>query len=68
MDVIQFGEALKDPVSEMRKYKSERGLSMRAEMETLDIRTPPRFYDWFKLTEKDIAACANAARINYRFD
>ena len=64
-DLIQFGENLKDVMSEVRKYKSERNLSMRAELETLDIHTEQRFAEWFRQSGKDIKACSRAARINY---
>ena len=64
-DLIKFGESLKAAISEMRKYKSENSLSMRAEMETLDIHTEQRFAEWFEQTEKDILSCSQAARINY---
>ena len=64
-DLIQFGECLKAVVFEMRKHKSQHNLSMRAEMDVLDIRTESRFEQWFRLTEKDLRACSVAARINY---
>jgi len=55
---IQFGEKLKDVMFEVRKYKSERNLSMRDEMEMLEIRTEQQFLEWFKQTEADIKACS----------
>ena len=64
-DIIEFGDTLKNVISEMRKYKSERNLSMAAELETLEIRTEQRFAEWFKQTEKDIKACSRAAIIIY---
>jgi len=64
-EILQFGENLKDVIFEMRKYKSERNLSMRAEMDVLDIRAKQRFMEWFRHTESDIKACSRAARLNY---
>jgi len=62
-DIIQFGDKLKDVVFEVRKYKSERNLSMRSEMDMLTIRTEERFVEWFKQSEKDILACSRARKI-----
>ena len=64
-ELIQFGERLKDIMFEMRKYKSERNLSMRTGMDNLDIRTERRFAEWFQQTEKDIRACSRTVKINY---
>ena len=66
--VIRFGEKIKDIIFEVRRYKSERNLSMREEMESLDIHAEQRFEEWFKQTGKDIQACSRAARINYYYE
>jgi len=63
--IIDFGEKLKEVISRMRKYKSERNLSMTTEMETLEIHTEQRFVEWFQQTERDIRACSKAKRISY---
>ena len=62
--IIDFGEKLKDVISEMRKYKTENNLSMRAEMDCLKINTDG-FGDWFKQTEKDLQACSHAKTIEF---
>jgi len=67
-EIIGFGESLKETISEMRKYKSERNLSMATEMDMLEIRTNKRFANWFKQTEKDIKACARTKEITYIYD
>ena len=64
-DIIGFGESLKDAIFSMRKYKSERSLSMKAEMDSFDIQTERRFIEWFAQTEKDILACSKAKTVNY---
>ena len=64
-DIISFGEGLKNVISEMRKFKSERNLSMATEMEIIEISTEQRFMDWFKQSEKDIQACTRAKHISY---
>ena len=65
-ELIQFGQALKDAIFEMRKYKSERNLSMATEMEVVEICAPERFAEWFKHTEKDILACSRAMRVEWK--
>jgi len=65
-DVIHFGEEIKNTIFEMRKYKSERNLSMRSEIDVLTIRANNRYMEWFKLTEKDLLACSRAKSIEYR--
>ncbi|MCL1882216.1 MAG: valine--tRNA ligase [Defluviitaleaceae bacterium] len=67
-EIIGFGEALKATIFEIRKYKSERNLSMATEMETLEIRTEQRFAKWFMHTEKDIRACSRAKEISYIYE
>lgn len=64
-ELIRFGEELKNVLFEMRKYKTEHGLSMWAEMDALEIRTEQRFEEWFRQTERDIRACAKAKSIHY---
>jgi len=64
-DLIEFGEKLKDIISEMRKYKSENNLSMATEMNEIEIRTEPRFEEWFRHTAKDIQACSRAIEIKW---
>ena len=65
LDLISFGESLKNAIFEMRKYKSQRNLSMKESMDTLDIRTEQRFEKWFRQTEMDILACSHAGRVDY---
>lgn len=62
-DILLFGEKLKDVIFNMRKYKSENNLSMRAEMDRLEIRAELKLIDWFKQTEKDLKACSNASAV-----
>ena len=67
-DILIFGEQLKESVYEMRKYKTERNLSMRTEIDSFNICTEQRFAKWFYLTEKDFRACSMANEINYHFE
>jgi len=66
-ELIWFGEEIKNALSAMRKYKSERCLSMRDGMDTLEIRAEKRFEEWFRQTERDIQACSRATRTSYIF-
>jgi len=63
--ILQFGEELKAVIFDMRKFKSENNLSMRAEMAKLKIKCSPDTFDWFKQTERDLIACANAKAVDY---
>ncbi|GIP32812.1 valine--tRNA ligase [Paenibacillus sp. J2TS4] len=64
-DLLEFGESIKEALSDMRKYKSGKNLSMRAEMDVMEIKCESKYLEWFKQTEKDLKACANAKAINY---
>ena len=68
LDLIEFGKKLKEVIFEMRKYKSERNISMATEMDVLEIRAERRFMEWFRRTEGDIKACSRAAKIEYEFE
>ena len=64
-EIIEFGEELRSVLFDMRKYKSERSLSMKTEMDLLEIHTRQNFIEWFQQTEKDIKACSRAIEIRY---
>jgi valyl-tRNA synthetase len=63
MEIIRFGEKVRDIVSGARKYKSENSLSMKAEMPEIIIDTEGKYEDWFKKTLKDIQACCRAKTV-----
>jgi len=65
VDLICFGEKLKEVVSGMRKYKSDHNLSMTTEMESLEIHAEQRFIELFRFIEKDIRACSKAKKVFY---
>jgi len=64
IDLLSFGEQLKETIFNMRKYKSQNNLSLKTEIDKIDIRTEKKFMNWFKETEKDIKACSFAKIIN----
>ena len=63
--IIEFGRQLKSAIFEMRKYKSERNISMAAEMEVFEVNAERRFEEWFRQTEKDLLSCSRAGKIVY---
>lgn len=64
-DILLFGKNLKEIISDMRKYKSENNLSMKAETESLEIKTTAEHLEYFKQSEKDISACSRAKKITF---
>ncbi|MGF7142777.1 valyl-tRNA synthetase [Anaerotaenia torta] len=64
-DILSFGKSVMETVAGIRRFKSENNLSMRAGMERLELRCDAEFADWWRETEKDLQACANAEQIVY---
>ncbi len=64
--ILAFGEYLKKSVAEVRKYKSERSLSMRAEIDEMAVNAPEALLPLFRESEKDLLACSRAKQILYR--
>ncbi|MEI6578186.1 MAG: valine--tRNA ligase [Eubacteriales bacterium] len=62
-DILLFGKKFKEIVSDMRKYKSENNLSMKAEMDCLSIKTTAEQFEFFRQSEKDILACSRAKKV-----
>jgi len=64
-DILSFGEAFKAALAEARKYKSENGLSMKTELESLTVSCSAAYMNLFADTHKDLIACTHAKVINY---
>lgn len=64
-ELLEFGEIVKSSIAEMRKYKSENNLSMRAEIDTMSISAPEHLLSLIKQTEKDLLACSRAKNLKY---
>ncbi len=64
-DMLRFGEQIKENIFEMRKYKSDKNLSMKADMDKFVIHGDKNYEEWFKATEKDFIACSHAIKIEY---
>lgn len=63
IEIILFGEKLKDVISETRKYKTENALSMKAEIEKVVIDTDEKLAELFQQTINDLKACCHAKAI-----
>ena len=66
--LILFGEKLKFAVSEMRKWKTENGLSLGAPMGCMTITAPKEFMGWFQQSKLDLKACARADEIRFQIE
>jgi valyl-tRNA synthetase len=64
-ELLSFGEDLKKTIMEVRKYKSEKNLSMREEIESVTATCDESTKGYFRDTEKDILACTNSRKIIY---
>ncbi len=64
-NLLDFGDAVKRVLFDVRKYKSEHSLSIKAELDCLTMETEERFAEWFRQTEPDILACSRAAKAEY---
>ena len=62
-EFIRFGNDISVLVGEVRKYKSERGMSMKDEISTIAIRCSYQQLSYYKQTEQDIKACTNAKKL-----
>lgn len=61
--LLRFGEQLKESLSAMRKEKTERGLSLRAEIDVFQIRADKDLFPLFLGNEGDLLSCARAERL-----
>lgn len=62
-EILLFGEKLKKVIAEVRKYKSENSLSMKAEMEEVVVNTEDGYAELFKQSINDIKACCRAEEV-----
>ncbi len=65
-ELLAFGESLKSAISEVRKQKSERNLSMKDEIEEMVVSAPERLLPLFRESEFDLRSCSRAKRICYK--
>ncbi|MBA1337047.1 MAG: Valyl-tRNA synthetase [Firmicutes bacterium] len=65
-DILRFGETVKQILLEIRRYKSERNLSLKTEVDTIRIFCPQSFIPLLEETRKDLHACTGAKTIEFR--
>ena len=58
--LLLFGERLKENLSAMRREKTEKGVSLRAEMGCFPIHTEEKLHPLFKEAESDLLSCSHA--------
>ena len=65
-EILEFGEMVKEIISEVRKYKSEKNLSLKEEINILEINLEADKIIYLEQTIKDIKSCtwAKEIRIN----
>jgi valyl-tRNA synthetase len=61
--IISFGERLKETIAEVRKYKTENALSMKAEIPEVVISANAAEAELFRRTTGDIKACCAAKEV-----
>ncbi|MDR0532056.1 MAG: valine--tRNA ligase [Oscillospiraceae bacterium] len=64
-ELLAFGETLIAALTEVRRYKAERNLSMRADIDRAVIAGDAKYRDWLLETEKDFVACTHAGEVIY---
>lgn len=67
-DILSFGENIKMIIGEVRKYKSERNLSLKEKITDLRIRIPENQGIYLQKTLKDIKACTWSEKIEFDLD
>lgn len=66
-EILSFGESIKMIISEVRKYKSERNLSLKDKINRLKISIPENQNINLQKTLKDIKACTWAEEIQVSY-
>jgi len=66
-DILCFGENIKKIIGEVRKYKSERNLSLKEKIDCLKLNIPENQGEYLQKTLKDIKACTWAEEIEINF-
>ncbi len=61
--LLRFGEALKAALSAMRKGKTERGLSLRAETDVFSVKAEEGLFPLFLESQGDLLSCARAKEL-----
>lgn len=62
--ILEFGIELKKVIGEIRKFKSENNLSMKAELKEFTILTNKSYINYFIKESKDIKACGTIENLD----
>lgn len=62
-DILKFGERIKDILTHVRKFKSERNLSLKSPLKKIQIFIPDCNFKMFHSSEKDLIACTRVQSI-----
>lgn len=65
--ILFSGENVKKTITEVRKHKSKRNLSLRESINILKINIPEKQSEYMQKTLKDIKACTWAENIELSF-
>ena len=63
LEILTFGEKLKEVIGETRRYKTENALSLKTEMNEVVIKTDEKLKGLFEETINDIKACCRAKNV-----
>ncbi|MFZ5967525.1 MAG: valine--tRNA ligase [Bacillota bacterium] len=64
--ILQFGETVKQILAEVRKYKSERNISLKTELDIVEIFTLKNHIPLLTEIKKDLHACTAAKMIHLK--
>ena len=65
IEFIYFGEEIKKIINAVRKFKSNKGISIKEEVDLLEVQIDKKYIEYAKLSEKDLKACLAAKRIKW---
>jgi valyl-tRNA synthetase len=63
--ILKYGEIMKEILVKIRKYKSDKNLSLKTELESILITTSDENILFLKMTVKDLHACTGAKSIKF---
>lgn len=64
--ILEFGIELKKVIGEIRKFKSENNLSMKAELKDFTVLTNESYINYFIKESKDIKACGTIENLQFQ--
>ncbi|HEX2985475.1 MAG TPA: valine--tRNA ligase [Caproiciproducens sp.] len=62
---LAFGQLLKQSLFEVRRFKSEKSLSIKSEVETIFLTVPEELLPSFRRTENDLKSCCSCKNIMF---